>query len=87
MAKRTDHKPPWERERPAQRPKTLTAPERREAKARASKAGRTYPNLVDNMAVVNARKPRKASTRTSSAKTGSATRTTKRPARKAAKTQ
>lgn len=50
---------PWERPAPKKGPKkTLTDEQIQEAKSRAAKAGRPYPNLVDNMAV--ARKARKA---------------------------
>jgi len=49
---------PWEKPAPddGQPPKHLTPGEKDEAKARARKAGRPYPNLVDNMAVAR-RKP------------------------------
>ena len=40
---------PWERKRPA-RPKTkLTAEYKELARERARRAGRRYPNLIDNM--------------------------------------
>lgn len=42
-------KPPWERPNPKQRHTKLTAASRRSARARARRAGRTYPSLVDNM--------------------------------------
>jgi len=43
--------PPWKKSPPAENPKMkLTAESRAWAEARAKKAGRTYPNLVDNMA-------------------------------------
>ena len=53
--------PPWERKKPARKtaPKKLTSAQKAEAKARAKKAGRKYPNLVDNMAA--ARKSKKGS--------------------------
>ena len=44
------HKPPWDRARPPKPPKKLSAAQKASAKARAKKAGRPYPNLVDNMA-------------------------------------
>ena len=55
-------KPPWEKEnpkKPAGEKKKLTPAQKAEAKARAEKAGRAYPNLVDNMAVLkkSAQKP------------------------------
>lgn len=43
-------KPPWERKRPKVRRKALTKVQKAEARARAKRAGRPYPNLVDNMA-------------------------------------
>ena len=52
--------PPWKRKTPAKSKHTkLTPGQIAEAKARAEKAGRRYPNLVDNMAV--AREARKRS--------------------------
>ena len=44
-------KPVWERERPEKlgKPKHLTPDQKSKAKAAAKKAGRPYPNLVDNM--------------------------------------
>jgi hypothetical protein len=40
---------PWERARPATAKKTLSPKRKTAAKAAATKAGRRYPNLVDNM--------------------------------------
>ena len=52
--------PPWKRKAPAKSKHTkLTPAQIAEARARAEKAGRRYPNLVDNMAV--AREARKRS--------------------------
>lgn len=44
---------PWDKSNPKPKGtgKKLTADQKDEAKARARKAGRPYPNLVDNMAV------------------------------------
>lgn len=41
----------WEKERPKElgKSKALTAMQKRAAKRMAEKAGRPYPNLVDNM--------------------------------------
>lgn len=51
MSKKSD-KAPWEKPAPKNASRThLTEAQKREAKARAQKAGRPYPNLVDNMAV------------------------------------
>jgi hypothetical protein len=44
-------KPVWERPAPKGPSKKLTPAQKSAAKARAKKAGRKYPNLVDNMAV------------------------------------
>lgn len=43
-------KPPWLRKRPKVKRKPLTKVQKADAKARAKRAGRPYPNLVDNMA-------------------------------------
>lgn len=59
-------KPPWEKPAPAKtgarKPtkKTLSPGQKRAAKASAKKAGRRYPNLVDNMNAAKTRKPKKA---------------------------
>lgn len=41
----------WERKNPRKTSRTLTALQKRRAKARAKDAGRPYPNLADNAAV------------------------------------
>jgi hypothetical protein len=41
----------WDKPDPTKKDKKLTPDQKAEAKARAKKAGRPYPNLVDNMAV------------------------------------
>lgn len=48
-------KPVWEKKRPKSLGKStkLTPAQRSAAKARAAKAGRRYPNLVDNMWAAN----------------------------------
>lgn len=43
-------KPVWEKSNPSKRSKPLTPKQKQEAKTKAKKAGRPYPNLVDNMA-------------------------------------
>lgn len=48
---------PWKQANPRKKDgtsKPLTASQKSEARARARKAGRRYPNLVDNMAVARA---------------------------------
>jgi hypothetical protein len=44
-------KPVWEKKRPksAGKPKSLTPEQKRNAMRAAKKAGRPYPNLIDNM--------------------------------------
>jgi len=41
----------WETKNPKKKSTKLTPEQKEEARARARKAGRPYPNLVDNMAV------------------------------------
>lgn len=42
--------PPWKRPRPAGTPRTpLSDADKARARARAERAGRRYPNLIDNM--------------------------------------
>lgn len=45
----------WEKPKPksAKKPQKLTEAQKEQAKARAKKAGRRYPNLVDNMYVLS----------------------------------
>ena len=53
------NKPFWEKKDPKRgkrKSKPLTATQKAAAKARASRAGRPYPNLVDNAAVARGRK-------------------------------
>jgi hypothetical protein len=51
--------PPWKK-KPAKKkaPKKLTKAQIAEARERARKAGRRYPNLVDNMAVARKARPK-----------------------------
>jgi len=50
-AKRKSNKPVWDKPRPKSlgKPKKLTPAQKASAKAAAKKAGRPYPNLIDNM--------------------------------------
>jgi hypothetical protein len=41
----------WNKPNPKRKSTPLTASQKAAAKARAKKAGRPYPNLIDNMAV------------------------------------
>ena len=47
----------WDKERPKSldKPKALTPAKKASAKAAAKKAGRPYPNLVDNMRAARAK--------------------------------
>ncbi|HKU42917.1 MAG TPA: hypothetical protein VJR89_32380 [Polyangiales bacterium] len=55
-ARKSSRRPPWKRANPRKTTKTLNSTEKRAAKRRARKAGRPYPNLVDNMAVAKRKK-------------------------------
>jgi hypothetical protein len=44
-------KPVWETKNPKKKSTKLTPAQKAADKARAQKAGRPYPNLIDNMAV------------------------------------
>ena len=68
MSDRTETRPPWKRKNPKEKSKGLTGAQKHEARDRARKAGRQYPNLVDNMAV--ARKKRSSVEKTAASKTG-----------------
>lgn len=46
----------WDTINPKKKSEKLSPTEKSEAKARAKKAGRTYPNLVDNAAVARKNK-------------------------------
>jgi len=60
MVSRSESRPPWKQKNPKQDSKPLTPAQKAEARARARTAGRTYPNLVDNMAVARKGKHTKA---------------------------
>jgi hypothetical protein len=49
--KKQSDKEVWDKPNPKKKSDKLTPEQKSEAKARAKKAGRPYPNLVDNMAV------------------------------------
>jgi hypothetical protein len=46
----------WDKPNPKKKSDKLTPGQKSEAKARAKAAGRSYPNLVDNMAVAKKKK-------------------------------
>jgi hypothetical protein len=49
-------KPIWDKPNPKKKSTKLTADQKAKAKARAEKAGRPYPNMVDNAAVAKGKK-------------------------------
>lgn len=58
--KRKSASAPWERPAPSKsRHTTLDADDKAKAKRRATKAGRRYPNLVDNMQVAKEKRDRR----------------------------
>lgn len=50
-SKKSSSKPLWDKKNPKKKSEKLSSEEKSEAKARAKKAGRPYPNAVDNIAV------------------------------------
>ena len=48
--------PVWDKPNPKKKSSKLTPVQKASAKARAAKAGRKYPNLVDNMAASRKKK-------------------------------
>lgn len=56
MATKKNAKPPWEKSNPRKKRKKLTTQAKSAAKKRAKRAGRKYPNLVDNMHAASAQK-------------------------------
>lgn len=46
----------WDKPNPKKKSKPLTPEQKATAKAKAKKAGRKYPNLIDNMAVARKKK-------------------------------
>jgi hypothetical protein len=46
----------WDKPNPKKKSKPLTPAQKSAAKARAKKAGRPYPNLIDNMAATRKKK-------------------------------
>lgn len=49
-------RPVWDKENPKKRSAKLSPGQKATAKARAKKAGRPYPNAVDNIAVARKKK-------------------------------
>lgn len=93
MAKAATRKAPWKRANPRKRAgkasKHLTSAKKAAAKARAKRAGRPYPNLVDNMRMAKSAKKKtaKKSVKKAAKKTAkkkSAKQTTQKATRKKA---
>jgi hypothetical protein len=58
-ARRTTKKPPWKRAAPGtSKHRKLSPSQKAKAKRRAKRAGRPYPNLVDNMQAARGDKKR-----------------------------
>jgi hypothetical protein len=92
MAKKTTKtsrsaKAPWKRANPRKRAgkasKHLTPAKKSAAKARAKRAGRAYPNLVDNMSMAKSTKKKSATKKKAAKKT--AKKAVKKTAKKTAK--
>ena len=63
MSRKTPKPPPWKRRNPRRRTgssQELTEAQKAAARRRAHKAGRRYPNLVDNMWAVRQARTTKA---------------------------
>jgi hypothetical protein len=79
-------RPPWNRSNPRKRANKasthLTAGEKSTARARAKRAGRRYPNLVDNMRMAAKKNVKKAKAKTRSRKSAKRRATAKKSARK-----
>lgn len=89
MAKTTKSKAPWKRPNPRKRTgkasKHLTPAKKAAAKARAKRAGRPYPNLVDNMRMAKSAKKKTAKKSVKKAgKTTAKKKTTKKATKKKA---
>jgi hypothetical protein len=55
-AQKSTTTPVWDTKNPKSKSKKLSPAQKTEAKSRASKAGRPYPNLIDNMAAARKKK-------------------------------
>jgi hypothetical protein len=56
----TRRTPPWKKPNPQRSHESLTPASKAAAKARATRAGRTYPNLIDNMHAAMQQKKRRS---------------------------
>jgi hypothetical protein len=60
MTDENEKQPPWKTARPKGKPRvTLTQEYKAIAKERAAKAGRTYPNFIDNAAAARMQREKK----------------------------
>jgi hypothetical protein len=59
MPKKKQSQPPWEKRNPRKKSRKLSSKAKASAKSRARRAGRKYPNLVDNMRAARTRKKKK----------------------------
>jgi hypothetical protein len=88
VAMPTTSRAPWKRRNPrkasGKKPTHLSAGEKATAKARAQRAGRHYPNLVDNMRVAAAKKQRSPANKSAN-KVAKKSATKRRTSRSAAK--
>lgn len=84
---RAPWKPSNPRKRAGKKSKHLTSAQKASAKARARRAGRPYPNLVDNMRMASKASKKKAAKKRPAKKAGrkaAAKKTVKKPAKKKA---
>lgn len=77
---------PWDRPNAGKPSRTLSPDQKASAKASAERAGRTYPNLVDNMRAAAKKTGQKATTRKAGTKSAKGP-TTKKSAKKTTKTR
>lgn len=67
--RKSSNKAPWKRKRPKARTRTkLNEDDKDAAQSRAARAGRRYPNLVDNMWAAKRKKKRKTKNKTKNKK-------------------
>src|SRR4051812_7253890 len=78
---------PWNRKRPAGPVTHLSADDKKKARARATRSGREYPNLVDNMAIAARKRGTKVAAKPKSKTTGVKRSSAKRATTTAKKTR
>ncbi len=77
--------PPWKRANPKRTPTKLTEASKASARARARRAGRTYPNLIDNMYAAQQQAAGPTKKRAPAKKRAAAAKPSKRATRTAAR--